>query len=281
MTHAFAPGRRTFLQAAAAAIATLATGTWSGRASAGDAVPLKLALQGYSLKQLDLGELLTVARELGIGRLELYDDQLPVLMEDGQLRAVKQEIAGAGVTVPATYTDLFSGDRERNARILDFGERMGLQFFSCRPDHGALRLIDEQVADHDLGIALHNTSPSGAASFVYLEELETALERLPNVDACVDVGNFARARVDPVEALRRLRGRVREVHVKDVDAAGRDVVPGEGVLDLQAIVAELVESRFDGLVTLEYTGGTRELAVRKEHIATGYRRLHRWSRSAA
>ena len=53
-------------------------------------------------------------------------------------------------------------------------------------------------------------------------------------------------------AIRALGARSVAVHVKDVDAAGGNTVVGEGTIDMPGVFAALRESRFDGLLVLEY-----------------------------
>jgi sugar phosphate isomerase/epimerase len=70
----------------------------------------------------------------------------------------------------------------------------------------------------------------------------------------VDIGHFARSRVDPVKAIRAIGRRAVAVHVKDVDAAGENMIVGKGTIDMPGVFAALAETRFDGLMVLEYEG---------------------------
>ena len=271
-------GRRRVLAGAAAGIAGLALMPAALVSAGGPATPIRLALQGYCLKELNLEELLEAAQAMGVRHLELFDRQWSVFLGEAERRRVRGLIDDAGIQVPATYTEYFLPERARNGPILDFGEAMGLEFFSCRPTEETLNLLNEQVADRGVGIALHNTSPGADQAFVTLAEVEQALDRWSHIDACVDVGNFARAGVEPVAALRRLRGRIREVHIKDVAVTGATAPLGEGVLDLAGIVRELRTSEFKGLLTLEQTGGADALAQRQEELAESFRQLRQWTR---
>jgi len=123
---------------------------------------------------------------------------------------------------------------------------------------------------------LHNPGPEPGKSFVELAEVADVLERFGNVDACVDVGNFARAGTDPVEALRQLRGQVLEVHVKDVTADGSHTLLGDGVIDLPGVFGELREAGFDGLVTLEYGGAPESIDARIDDLQANLNRLRKW-----
>jgi sugar phosphate isomerase/epimerase len=70
----------------------------------------------------------------------------------------------------------------------------------------------------------------------------------------VDIGHFARSRVDPVAAIRAIGRRAVAMHIKDVDASGENAVVGKGTIDMPGVFAALAEIRFDGLMVLEYEG---------------------------
>jgi sugar phosphate isomerase/epimerase len=269
--------RRRFLQHAALAAAGTALSPMLKAATEASAAPYTLAMQGYCLGELNLPALLQAIDDWPINTLELYDRQLSVFLSKADRQHVQQQLNQANVQVPATYTEHFSRDAARNRKILNFGQAMGLKFFSCRPDEPTMAALNDMVQDFSTDIALHNTSPGGDASLVSLDEVEATLQRHDNLNACVDIGNFARTRIDPIKALRRLDGRILEVHLKDIDRQGRSVPFGEGELDLPGILSYLRQAQFDGLVTIEYTGNPDDLAQRKTNLQQAIRRSREWS----
>ncbi len=46
------------------------------------------------------------------------------------------------------------------------------------------------------------------------------------IGACADIGHWARSGKVPAECLKRLEGRIIELHVKDIDDQKEDVVVG-------------------------------------------------------
>jgi sugar phosphate isomerase/epimerase len=63
---------------------------------------------------------------------------------------------------------------------------------------------------------------------------------------------------DPVDVAKRFRQRLYGLHIKDFvfDRAGRpeDTIVGTGNLNLNSLVALLRETRYDGVLTLEFEG---------------------------
>ena len=109
-------------------------------------------------------------------------------------------------------------------------------------------------------IALHNHGPG--ARYETLEDVTSALDAHPHLSACVDIGHFARSHVDPVRAIRAIGRRAVAVHVKDVDAAGENTVVGAGTIDLPGVFAALHDTRFEGLLVLEYEGDFDNMEAR-------------------
>jgi len=237
---------------------------------------LTLAMQGYCLHRFHVHALMEAAAEFGVDTLELFDRQMSVFMSDRDLETLRTQREEAGMGIPATYTDLFSADPDANERILAFGQRAGLRFVSCTPDERTAEILNDLLADHDIGIAVHNTSPGPDETLVTLRHIESLLDRHERLGACLDVGNIARARIDPVEAIRALRGRILEVHLKDVRPDGRAVTLGDGALDMPAIIGELRDAEFGGLLTIEHADKSGDINGHIDDLRTGLERARRW-----
>ena len=67
-----------------------------------------------------------------------------------------------------------------------------------------------------------------------LAEIEAVLEALdaPHLGVCFDTSNWVRVGDDPVEAARRLQGRVRLVHLKDHVVRPDDGITGPSSVEL-------------------------------------------------
>jgi len=77
------------------------------------------------------------------------------------------------------------------------------------------------------------------------------LEGIPHL--VLDTSHAAVARHDPIQVRRRFGPRLRHVHLSDNAGKGWDshLPPGEGVLDTDAFLDDLVAEGYDGCVTLE------------------------------
>ena len=78
----------------------------------------------------------------------------------------------------------------------------------------------------------------------------------PNVMSNPDIGHWARSEIDPIKALRILRGEIGSIHIKDQAKGVVDVrapVPmGEGGIDLVGVLKELDCQGYNGFLVIEY-----------------------------
>jgi hypothetical protein len=102
------------------------------------------------------------------------------------------------------------------------------------------------------------------------------LEKVRGLDdrigACADPGHWMRGGIRPLDALRLLKGRIADVHIKDRSDFGTspgvdDVPVGDGRSNLHDILAELTVQDYAGFLTFEYENEkevlTPEPAVRE------------------
>ncbi len=138
----------------------------------------------------------------------------------------------------------------------------GLAFFAT-----ALRTLCEYAADHGVRVGIE------AEPALLVERTDEVLALIdavghPALGANLDVGHALCAGELPVEAIRRLAGRIWNLHVEDIRGGKHHHrIPGEGDLDFDAIFAALVETGYAGGVTVElYTCADRaDDAARRAH----------------
>lgn len=90
---------------------------------------------------------------------------------------------------------------------------------------------------------------------------------LDRVGLCYDVGNARVLGFDPAAELRQLGPMVFHIHAKDKNAAKENVRFGTGEVDFSSVFCALMETGFDGLVTMEATRGDDPIATAGEHRA--------------
>ena len=171
------------------------------------------------------------------------------------------------------------------ARLRDTGARLALLAISSdqagydsRPRlHGdqwqqvvdALETVDEIAAENGLRPALHPHFGT------YIESAEDAGEilRRSKVDLCLDTGHLALAGDDPATLASMAPGRIRHVHLKDVDAELADRVRRQQISYYDAVTRGLFlplgqgDVRIDEVVTQLEASGYRGWYVLEQDVA--------------
>jgi inosose dehydratase len=259
--------RRSFLS-------TMGATAMTAVAARARARPYRIGLETYCFHDVGLAETLAHTRELGLHYLELHDGHLPRDSSPDALARARAALAQAGITATGVYIhDAFTTSEQVARPIFEYARTMGFSYINGGPAREALPLLDRLVPEYKIQIALHNHGPG--ARYETIEDITSALERYPNISACVDIGHFARSHVDPVKAIRAIGRRAVAVHVKDVDAKGGNTVVGAGTIDEPGVFAALRDTGFEGLVVLEYEGDFDNMDARLAGMRKSLEAMHR------
>jgi len=109
---------------------------------------------------------------------------------------------------------------------------------------------DKLCQETGLYIAIHNSPDSWPPEKV----LEACKGRSRWIGACADTGSWARRGLDPVETLRKLKGRIVSLHLKDLTEDRKDAPWGAGKSDVKAQLMELKAQGFKGYISIELEG---------------------------
>jgi len=137
--------------------------------------------------------------------------------------------------------------------VFDFAAEMGLYAISSEPAFDQLPAINKLTEEYKINIALHN-HPKPSPYWDYKTVLEQIKDCGPRIGACADTGHWMRSNINPVEAIKALKGRIIQFHFKDLNqyGGGHDLPWGTGEADVPAILAELADQRFNGPFFAEY-----------------------------
>lgn len=253
-TAAPARSRRDFLAISAAAAGAALSGA-PRLALADDGDPyggFRMGLQTYSLRGFSFADAIAKVQELGLHHVELFSGHLGHQKPyNTDVEAGRKLLADHGVVADAYGVSPFSKDEAANRRIFEFGKAMGLRVLTADPAEDSFDVLDKLVEEYGIAIGIHNHGPHhkwGKPEVI----LAAVKDHHPKIGLCADTGHFLRAGVDPVEAIRILKGRVFAFHVKDFVDEKTEMVAGDGKLDLVALFREARAQKFDGPCSLEY-----------------------------
>jgi inosose dehydratase len=112
-------------------------------------------------------------------------------------------------------------------------------------------MLDKLVEEYKIPIAIHNHGPAhkwGKPEVI----LEAVKDHHALIGLCCDCGHFLRADVDPVHAIKVLKGRVFGFHIKDFSDEKTEASAGDARLNIVELLKEARAQKFDGSFSLEY-----------------------------
>lgn len=131
----------------------------------------------------------------------------------------------------------------------ELGKALGVKYFVSEPPREQLKMVDSLAGIYHIKIALHNhAKPSG---YWHPDTILAAIKGLPNIGACADIGHWTNSGLNAVECLKKLRGHVFGLHLKDVNKNHQDVLLGTGIIDFDSLTKELKAQHFNGYVQVE------------------------------
>jgi len=163
------------------------------------------------------------------------------------LKKRKMRIVNYGVVDMKTEADW--------KKLFEFAKEFNIETLIVEPDLKFIPLLSSLCDKYKINIAIHNhAKPS------YYWNPKTVLDAIKGyskrLGACADIGHWVRSGLDPLECLKELDGRVLDTHMKDLNEKGNidahNVVLGEGVCNVPALIAELKRQQYKGMITIEY-----------------------------
>ena len=224
-----------------------------------------IAVQCYTFRNFTFMETLQKVKDLGLRHVQPYMGQgfssdQPGVVFDHNLSAenierVQNKLGELGLTLTGYGVVNFDNDEESMGKVFDFARKLRIPTIVTEPAFDDFDLLETMVRKYRIQIAIHNHP--GPSKFSQPEEVLQHIEgRDERMGDCADTGHWMRTSVNPVEALRKLEGRLIDVHLKDLDSFGergaRDVPYGQGRAGIRAILAELTRQNYAGFITIEY-----------------------------
>ncbi|MFZ4861096.1 sugar phosphate isomerase/epimerase family protein [Sphingobacterium sp. Mn56C] len=212
----------------------------------------------YSFHRHSLPEALKLAKEAGVKNIEgfsfynlgpAYGNKSWDNLSADEVVKVKQLIQENGLQMTSVYVGGGQTEQEWKHNF-EFGKAYGVKYLVCEPSVEVLPLIDSLAGLYGIKIAIHQHA-KGSSYFWHPEVFLKATKGFKNIGACADVGHWVRSGVDPVAAIKSLKGHIIGIHLKDVDADGRDVDFGKGKVGVPALLKELKKQKYTGYIQME------------------------------
>ena len=215
-----------------------------------------LAIQSWCFRCMKTNaEVISALRSCGVSAVELCGVHVNPLA--GEYAKAIKEYADAGIAIASFGVHCFDADVNKGRRIFEFARAAGIKVINATFSPDGLDVAEKLCEEFRIKVMLHNHGRHDLYGSVHaIEDLLTRSSK--NVGLCLDTAWILDSGDDPVEVAKRFRQRLYGLHIKDFvfDRAGRpeDTIVGTGNLNLNSLVALLRETRYDGVLTLEFEG---------------------------
>jgi len=242
--------RRGFVKALTVGLAATAVPSWAS-------TRLNVGVGTYSYHNLSLDEMIVQLKALKVDEIEMSRGEFMLMNHPTEdlFRSARSKFDQAGIRCVSYYTATIKEDADLENAVR-FAKILGVRNVTGDATGSILNRMDQRFTQEKLTFGIHNHYFKGE-KFAYEtpEDVLNALKGLSNtMGATADIGHFVSCGHDPVEALRKLQPKLKLVHLKDIQAAGGDVnvLLGQGIAKVPAVMKELQRQNFPGLVAVEY-----------------------------
>ena len=252
--------RRTFMQTFAAGVGALGM-------QAADR--LNIGIGTYTYHGVPIDGMIARLTALGITEIEMSRGEFMLMKPptDEMCRLAKGQFDRAGIRCVSYYSATIKDDQDLD-RAVRFARLLGSTNVSGDATGDMLRKIDARFSREGLTFGIHNHYFKQKFAYESPDDVLNALAgRSKTMGATLDVGHIASCGYDTVEAVRKLAPLLKMVHLKDVAAAGGEdnVLIGQGIGKIPAVMEELHKVSYRGLVAIEYEKeGDIDADVRRE-----------------
>jgi len=209
----------------------------------------KTAQTGGKVIEFFPGQRLSADRPAGVGP-DLSDDDIA---------ALKAQLAKFDIRPVAFGVTGFGTNEAEDRKTFEFARKLGIGTITAEPEPAAMDLVEKLVKEYDIRVAIHNhPKRPNDPNYRFWDPqyvLSLVKARDGRIGSCADTGHWVRSGIKTVDALKVLKGRILEVHLKDLNVFspdGHDVPFGTGISDIRGILDELRRQKFDGNLSIEY-----------------------------
>lgn len=221
-----------------------------------------LSAQTYSFRAFSFTETLDRMQKLGLKYAEVYFGQklggnlngnMDYKMDVATRLQVLKLAESKGIKLIACGVVVCENAKEWDL-LFDFVKAMGIKVITCEPKLDQFNYIEKLAVNNNIDIAIHN-HPKPSTYWNPDVLVDVLKNKNSHFGSCADVGHWKRMGIDPVEALKKLDGRIKSLHLKDIEKNtpdSHDTVWGSGVCNMSAILKELKRQNFKGVISIEY-----------------------------
>jgi len=217
----------------------------------------------WTFRSFTFCEAVDKADQLGLRYLEgLYGQKLSkdfpgkmdVNMSDDQIARVKKKLDSAGVRLASMWYGKLPGGQAQCRKIFEWLRKLNVKTVSSEPALESLDTIEKLCKEYGIKVGLHN-HPKPNSIYWNCDTVVNAIKGREYVGDCADTGHWLLSGVNPIQALKKLQGKVFVFHFKDrkkTDGKSQIVRWGTGDLNAKAVLEEMARQKAKVVFYIEY-----------------------------
>ena len=218
--------------------------------------------QIYSFNRFPFDEALKLVAACGTPHFEVFVGQKvskdsnvsvgPDLLKpenSDALKRVKDLLAETGCIMHAV------GVCGSDKAFFDFAAEFKIPLLNTEPNFRTLGDVSKRADEYKINVGLHN-HPSPSPYWNPDIVLEQMKDLGPRVGVCCDTGHWLRSGLNPLECVKKLKGRITGFHIKDLKKNGdnydADCPLGQGEVGIAEILKEIATYNIKIPFSIEY-----------------------------
>jgi sugar phosphate isomerase/epimerase len=237
----------------------------------------RIGCQAWTFNKRSLFDTIDQVHALGLHYLEAFPGQMvdkdqnvkmgPGLSADN-MAAIKKKLADSDVKLISFGVTGIPGDEAGARKFFEWAKEMGLETIVSEPNEDQFDVLNKLVEEFGINVALHN-HPNPSHYWNPDTVLKVTEGRSKRIGSCADVGHWQRSGIAPLEAMKKLEGRMIESHFKDLNQFGAkqafDVPWGTGTGGAKAMMEEFKRQGAKMTYLVEYEHFTPGLVQEVAH----------------
>jgi len=137
----------------------------------------------------------------------------------------------------------FGHDEADARKVFEFAKNLKVKNIVGTPSPDSLDMVDKLATEYAINVAILNQPglPPYADSDALLQAIK---ERSERIGVCANIAEWRRAGQDPVDCVRKLKGRIFEVYLKDSSGQAETAVVAD-------TLKELAQQKFKGVFCVQ------------------------------
>ncbi len=217
----------------------------------------RLGCQAYTFNRFTFFEAVDNTASLGLRWIEMYPgqrlskDKTDVRVGPDLSAEIRQEVkaklADSGVQL------VCFGVTGANRGTFEFAQDMGIETIVSEPSFDEFDELEKLCEEFKINLAIHN-HPKASRYWNPDTVLKVCQGRSKRIGACADTGHWMRSGINPLEALKKLEGRIISFHFKDLNqmGSGHDVPWGTGAGNVKGMLTEIHRQGLKAVFSAEY-----------------------------